>query len=133
MKKLNKGIRTGAKQMGLYLIVGAVATLVEWTVFYLLVQYAEIRYFIATPIAFIFSTYANWIIGRRLLFHPTQNIKKELAKIYLTSAFGLLWNLLIMWLAVDGFGLAPMLSKIMATGIVFLWNFAIRKFLIYGI
>ncbi len=133
MKNLSKGIRTGTRQMGLYLIVGAVATVVEWTVFYFLVQYAEIRYYIATPIAFIFSTYANWITGRRVLFHPTQNTKKELAKIYLTSTFGLLWNLLIMWIAVDGCGLEPMLSKIMATGVVFLWNFIIRKFLIYHV
>ena len=59
--------------------------------------------------------------------------------IYATSVIGLLLNWLIMWFAIDclrmlGLPSAPeMLAKIIATGVVFFWNFIIRKLVIYKI
>jgi len=40
-------------------------------------------------------------------------------------------NLAIMWIAVEQFGVQEMIAKIIATGIVFFWNFFVRKLLIY--
>ena len=39
----------------------------------------------------------------------------------------------IMFSTVEKIGLAEMLSKIIATGIVFAWNFLIRKLVIYKV
>ena len=40
-------------------------------------------------------------------------------------------NLLIMYLAVERFGVTEMCSKMIGTGVVFIWNFLIRKLVIY--
>lgn len=133
MKHLSHNILVSTRQMFLYLLVGAGATLVEWSIFYLFAKQWEVPYLIATPIAYMVATLANWALGRWLLFRATKSLKKELAKIYLTSLVGLVLNLIIMWAAIDGLGLDSMLSKIIATGIVFFWNFLIRKFIIYKI
>ncbi len=126
-------LKKDIKQFILYLIVGGLATIVEWAVFYLLDNIMAINYMIATAIAFIISTFANWLFGRIILFQKTQNTAKEIIKIYLTSIAGLIMNLLIMWIAIETFHMNEMLSKIIATCIVFFWNFLIRKLFIYKI
>ena len=126
-------LKENLKQLALYVIVGGLATVVEWAAFYIFNEMCAINYMIATALAFIISTFANWAFGKIILFKEKQNVLKELAKIYLTSIAGLLMNLLIMWIAVNLIGINEMISKIIATGIVFLWNFFIRKFLIYKV
>lgn len=126
--KLKKEI----KQFILYLFVGGCATLVEWITFFLLDRGTSLHYMLATSIAFIFSTFANWLVGRLVMFHETKSLVKELVQIYLTSIAGLLMNLLIMWVTIH-FHLIKdeMIAKMLATGIVFFWNFLVRKLVIY--
>lgn len=115
----------------MYLIVGGLATLVEWAIFYVAAERIDMHYMAATATAFVFSTFANWLFGRILLFKARENVLKEIGKIYLTSIAGFIMNMAIMYLAVDVLSQNEMLSKIAATGIVFIWNFLIRKLLIY--
>ena len=131
MKKNN--LEKTAKQFILYLVVGGIATVAEWVVFYLLDSKFSLHYVPAVSIAFILSTFVNWVCGKILLFHEKKNLWKELTQIYFTSIAGLLMNLLIMWVAFDNLHINKMLSKIIATGIVFFWNFFIRKLVIYEV
>ena len=120
------------KQLFLYLIVGGIATIVEWVFFWLFDHW--MHYIPAAALAFILSTFANWLAGRLIMFkNPEKKLAKELIQIYAASIFGLLFNFIIMWIAIDIFGIVDMISKIIATGIVFFWNFFVRKFLIYKI
>ena len=115
----------------LYGIVGGLATIVEWGLFYLFNTPMGMNYELATTIAYIIATFANWGFGKLLLFKGIQNLWKELAQIYLTSIVGWLLNLLIMWVLVSGLGVGEMWSKIIATGLVFFWNYLMRKLVIY--
>ena len=122
------------KQFVLYGIVGGLATVVEWLTFYLFSEKLEIQYLIATVLAFIISTFANWLFGRLILFKGNEKgVIRELVQIYLTSIIGLLLNLIIMYCTVELLHLNTMLAKVIATGIVFFWNFLIRKYAIYKI
>ena len=71
MKLARNNIKEIGRQMFLYLVVGAGATLVEWGVFYLLAEKMLITYPAAVTVAFAFSTLANWKLGRILLFKDT--------------------------------------------------------------
>ena len=122
-----------SKQVFLYLIVGALATIVEWSVFYVLDTKYAVYYLYATAIAFIFSTFANWLLGRLIVFRDSKQQKlKEIGKIYFVSIIGLLLNMVIMYIAVETFGIHDMISKIMATCLVFAWNFLVRRYWIYA-
>lgn len=55
----------------------------------------------------------------------------EIAGVYLAAAVGLLLNMGIMFVLVDALGWNEMLSKVIATGLVFVWNFLIRRLAIY--
>ena len=116
-----------------YLFVGGAATLVEWLFFWLFEGVLHIQYLVATVLAIVISTFSNWLFGRLWTFKDSQkgNVLLEIGKIYVASIVGLLLNLLIMWVLVDGIHLHEMLSKIIATGIVFLYNYLVRILLIY--
>ncbi|MBQ6707076.1 MAG: GtrA family protein [Clostridia bacterium] len=119
------------KEFFLYLVVGGIATVTEWLVFFLLDK-CYLHYAVATVIAYIVSTFVNWLAGRLLVFKQSeQKFLKEIVSVYLASIVGLLGNLLLMWIAVDLLSANEMLSKVIATGIVFLYNFLVRKFWIY--
>jgi putative flippase GtrA len=49
----------------------------------------------------------------------------------LVGLVGLGLNELIMWALTDGAGLHYMLSKVGATVVIYLWNFFIRKMLLF--
>jgi dolichol-phosphate mannosyltransferase len=130
---LNKLLSIIRSDLFLYLIVGGLATIVEWSGFWVFFNMLQIQYLLATALAFVFSTFANWAFGRLLVFRGKQNqsLLKELVSIYLTSIGGLLLNLGIMYVMVDHLGFWEMLAKIAATVIVFSYNYLIRKKLIY--
>ena len=136
MKLLNKA---NIKQFISYFFVGGVAAIVEWVMFFIFANVLQINYFVSTVIAFIFSTTANWILGRITTFKDNNTYKDKKAKeaflVFVVSALGLLFNLILMYLFVTVMGfdssLGKTLSKIAATGIVFIWNFLIRKLVIY--
>ena len=95
-------------------------------------------YLLATVLAFIVSTTTNWFLGRTFTFKESSYSNqrtKELLLVFLVSAIGLGFNLLLMFLFVRLLGMNTNLlktaAKIMATGIVFIWNFVSRKIWIY--
>ncbi len=123
-----------AKELLLYLFVGAISTITEWIFFYLLNGILNINYLLATSFAFVFSTFVNWFLGRMFIFkNKNLYLIKEIFKIYGVSLIGLFFNLIIMFLAIEKFNMKSMFAKILATGIVFAWNFLIRKYVIYKI
>lgn len=123
--------KSNIKDFLLYLIVGGIATFTEWIIFFVLDK-VSFHYTLATIIAYILSTFVNWLAGRILVFKQNQQpIFKEILEIYIASIVGLLMNLVIMWVAVDFLAFNEMLSKIVSTAIVFFYNFLVRKLLIY--
>lgn len=123
--------KSNIKDFLLYLIVGGIATVTEWILFFVL-DNIDVHYTLATVTAYILSTFINWLTGRLLVFkNSRQTFLKEISSIYMASIVGLLLNLLIMWVAVDIFSINEMVSKITATAIVFIYNFLVRKLLIY--
>ena len=120
------------KEFFLYFIVAAVATVTEWVIFYLLGIWNLWHYFISAVIAHMLATFVNWAAGRLLVFKESQNsLIKEILQIYAASTVGLILNLIIMFVAVEFFSIGQMLSKIIATAIVFAFNFLVREKYIY--
>lgn len=116
-----------------YLIVGGLATIVEWAGFWLFSEKLSIEYLLATALAFAISTFANWLFGRLLVFREKQqqSLLREILSVYLASIVGLLLNLLIMFLLVQLLGVEKMIAKMAATVLVFTYNYLVRKLIIY--
>ena len=116
-----------------YLIVGGLATIVEWIGFWLFSEKMGIAYLLATALAFAISTFANWLFGRLLVFRgkQQQSFLREILSVYLASIVGLLLNLIIMFLLVQLLGAEKMSAKMATTVLVFMYNYLVRKLIIY--
>ena len=127
------GIRI-VRQFISYFFVGGAAALVEWVIFWVCNAPFGLGIYISTVISFICATTANWLIARKTTFKKEAvSIKpsRDVIPIFVISGFGLGFNLLLMWLISGTLGIYPLLAKIVATGIVFFWNFSMRKIFIY--
>lgn len=124
----------------MYLLVGGSAALLEWGLFALFfhILTAETvfslqtqRVLAATTMAFATSTLYHYILCNRFVFDSGSRYQrgKEVSLVFLVSAIGLGWNLLLMWIFTSPaiLGLNPILSKIMASAIVTAWNYLSRK------
>ncbi len=122
-----------------YFCVGGTAAIVEWVMFAIFANGIGINYLAATCVAFIFSTTTNWFLGRIWTFKDSNRYKGkgfyELFLIFFVSGVGLLFNVGLMYVFVTlmrmNSPVKKVISKIAATGIVFIWNFLIRKYCIY--
>lgn len=130
--------RKSMRQFISYFWVGGTAALVEWCSFFLLTHFAGMQYLVATVTAFILSTTVNWVLGRVFTFRNSLYANRrlqELLLVFTVSAIGLGFNLVLMFLFVDVLRMQTdflkTVAKIVATGIVFVWNFLARKMFIY--
>ncbi len=126
----------------LYLFVGGTAAVVEWTLFYVLLNYIlkdlPISFvtltMTASAIAFALSTLYHYFLGNVLVFESGVRYgrKEEISLVFLVSITGLLFNLVLMYIFVGLFGWEPMLSKVLASCILVAWNYLARRKWIFG-
>ena len=121
----------------LYLFVGGTAALVEWALFYIFITYVLNAFglglteltMLATSLAFCLSTLYHYFLGNVLVFDSGSRYdrSKELSLVFLVSIMGLGFNLLLMYIFVSLLDWQPMLSKVLTSCIVVVWNYLSRK------
>lgn len=126
----------------LYLFVGGTAAIVEWSLFYVLFNYVfvadllslGVRTSVATATAFCCSTIYHYFLGNILVFNSGSRYTKgkEISLVFIVSLMGLGFNLLLMYIFVNMLNWNPMLSKVLASCIVVVWNYLARKKFVFG-
>lgn len=121
----------------LYLFVGGTAALVEWALFYIFITYVLNSFglgltaltMLSTSLAFCLSTLYHYFLGNVLVFDSGSRYErgKELSLVFLVSIMGLGFNLLLMYVFVTLLSWQPMLSKVLTSCIVVVWNYLSRK------
>ena len=112
-------------------IVGGTAFIVDYGIFTILSQFLNIHYLIASIISFSISVIYNYILSIKWVFDVSKKqTTKEFAIFVILSVIGLGLNSLIMYISVDLLNIHEMISKILATAIVMVYNFITRKIFI---
>jgi putative flippase GtrA len=57
--------------------------------------------------------------------------RHEFLMVMAVSAMGLLFNQVVLWVMIEGAGAPRLPAKLTATGLVFLWNYSIRRNFIF--
>jgi putative flippase GtrA len=116
-----------------YFFAGGVAALIDWSLFALLAIFFGMPYLVAAAISFTLATLANYLLSIRFVFESGVRFSRgrETAMVYVVSAIGLGINLMILEFLVASLDVHPMASKIVATGIVFMWNYLARANVIF--
>jgi len=111
-----------------YLIVGIIATLFDWSFFYLCNYILTLHYQISLGIGFTIGTLINYTLNRLFTFmSKAKHVISQMGTHFTIALSTLLISLLIMYLLVDIINLTNMISRIITTAIVFFINYILHK------
>lgn len=109
-------------------LVGIVATAIEYILLIILKEVFDIDVLIGSGIAFTVSLCFNYYLSIKYVFVDKKEMSKlkEMSGFFVTAIIGLLINQIVMYVLVDLVSLYYLISKVVATTVVMLWNFISR-------
>lgn len=121
-------------QLFRYTFVGGLAFIVDFGTLYILTEYFNIYYLVSGGIAFIFGLIINYFLSVKWVFN-NRVIENRLLEFFLFALIGLVGlglNELFLWILTDILLIYYLLSKIITTVLVYLWNFFARKIILFN-
>lgn len=115
------------------LIVGGLSFCMDTAVLWLL-EHMGMHYLLAAVFGFIAGVTVNYLLSSFFVFSaltPTLCRTAEMLIFLLISLVGLGLTELLMWLFTDRLGVFLLLSKVISTVIVYVWNFLARRLILY--
>jgi len=120
-------------EFGRYFIVGSIAALADVSTYWAFTELAHIHYLISGILGFMIGLTVNytlcvrWVFRHRIMSSPFA----EFIVFAVIGVLGLGVNELILWIFTDLFAVHYMGSKIVALAVVFMWNFGVRKLVLF--
>lgn len=115
-----------------YAIVGVFSAALELGILISLVEVFKMTYLRANVIAFSIVVIVNYILSRKWVFQSKENKKRiEFPVFMFFVGCGFLINQATLWYFVSQVGIHYEIAKIIAIGLVVIWNFFTRKFFIF--
>lgn len=110
-------------------IVGGIATIIDFAVFYILHEVLGINTIISNVCSFTVSVVYNYIASIKWVFDVDENKNKKTQFILFIvfSLIGMGINTAIVYICTDLMNLYSMIGKVIATGVVMVFNFITRK------
>ena len=108
-----------------YFFVGGAAAAVDIGLFSLCAVYLGWPWLPVSITTFILATLTNYYLSINFVFDSGIRHKKhiEIAGVFAVSTLALLVNQATLYLAIEVFNLNLIVSKVIATGVVFFWNY----------
>lgn len=116
-----------------YIFVGGFATVVDWSALWLFYDVLGVYKYLSVAIAFLFGLFANYILSNHFVFTENRentSRSSEFMVYFVTGVIGLIFTELFMLLFDGVLGIHYMVSKIITTAIVFVWNFGSKKLIL---
>ncbi len=112
-----------------YFLVGGIAAAVDIGIFAIFAKILGYDYLAVAAVGFTLATLVNYVLSVRHVFESGVRFgrRQEIGLVYLVSGVGLAINQLVLYLGIDVLGQEMILAKLVATGVVFVWNYAIRS------
>jgi putative flippase GtrA len=116
-----------------YLIVGTIAAIIDFSVFGLLVYFADLTWYWAACVSFLLATLANYLLVISFVFDSGVRFKQshEVTLVFLVSLIGLVVNQIILYAAIAYLSSNLLIAKLIATGGMFFWNYFSRSRFIF--
>lgn len=116
-----------------YGIVAIIAFIIDFGFLFFFTQYWHIHYLISATLSFLISLFFNYILSTKWAFSRRSNYSytTEMVLFLGIALVGLVLNDAIIWFLTEKLEVFYLLSKIVATVIVFFWSFIARRVLFY--
>lgn len=117
------------KQIVGFGFVGVICFIIDYALMVILTELFSVNYLLSCGISFFISTVVNYVLSMKYVFSSKKNITKtkEFTLFVIMSTIGLILTEVLMKCFVDKFKIHYMVSKIVVTAIVMVYNFVTRK------
>lgn len=111
-----------------FVVVGGIATLIDWAIYYILFNYFHIFPLISNIISYSISVIYNFIMSVKWVFDTKdKSMKRLLFEFIVLSLIGLIISEFIIWFFLEILSFDSFIAKILSTLIVMVINFILRK------
>lgn len=112
-----------------FIIVGGIATVIDFIFLYIFKEFVNLPIILANTLSFIISVIYNYIASIKWVFDvkKDKNNKTVFLTFIIFSVIGLILNDLIMHICTINLNTYYLISKLIATFIVMVFNFITRK------
>lgn len=121
-------------EIGKFLLLGILSTGVDYSLYLVLITLG-LDYVGAIVLGYSAGLWVNYFIGRRYIFTQGTKLKsthREFISVVGIALVGMLLNIAIVKiLSYSLWQMNPMYSRGIAIGIVFFWNYILRKIFVY--
>jgi len=116
-----------------YLAVGAMCTLLDMALLYLLFARSGVNYVLASALSFCAGATLNYLLCTAWVFRyrRLQRRPLEFAAYLLITGVVLIVNSGLIWILTGLLGMYLMVSKLFAVAVTVVLNFSLRKFLLH--
>jgi len=130
------------KQIFKFTVVGGISFVVDFAVYGLMCNVLNVHYIIAGVAGFLVSVVVNYLMSMKFVFVSKEDMRKdkEFVIFVILSLIGMLLNAVILFVCIDliymhwlwlnqliDIKIMNLVAKIVATGIVMVYNFVTRK------
>lgn len=117
-----------------YFLVGGIAAIIDIGLFSFFAAYLSLPWLPVSIATFTLATLINYFLSIRFVFQSGARYKKnqEIIGVFIISSLALIINQIILYLSIEIFEFNLIISKILATGSVFFWNYFGRSRLIFA-
>jgi putative flippase GtrA len=131
-RRLPVRLTGGLRELALYGFASALALGLDWGLLLLLTRFGA-HYLVASATGFLSGMAVTYVLSVSVVFRHrvVADRRREFAGFLAVGLAGLLLTQGLMALWVGGLRMAPGLAKIPTAGIVFVFNFAARKALLF--
>ena len=114
-----------------YLITGVSSAALEFSILYVLTNYAHMWHIFSNSISVFVSFWFNFLLTKFWTFKSRNNFYRQLGMYTILFFINIGISNAVMYLFTDVLSFHYMLSKVVASGVIVCWNFVVYKKVIY--
>ncbi|MDR0711281.1 MAG: GtrA family protein [Prevotellaceae bacterium] len=115
-----------------FCLVGGSGMAVDFAVTYVCKELLRLNKYFANAMGFITAATSNYALNRLWTFHSSNSIPAEYAKFVGIAILGLSINSAVIYLLVEKWKLRFYFAKLLAIGVVTIWNFLMSYFFAFA-
>lgn len=130
LKRLYAGL---VSELLKYIIAGGIAFIIDFSTLMFLYKIFDVHYLKAAAIGLFVGLITTYILSVKWVFRNRviANTTAEFGIFITIGLIGFMLNESIIWFSVEKMLLPVSVSKLIATGIIFIWNFTARKIILF--
>lgn len=114
-------------------LVGFSGLFIDFGITYLLKEHVKLQKYVSNAFGFLAAATSNYFFNRIWTFHSENpKVLVEYSQFMIISLIGLVINTLVLYLIVDKLKWNFYLSKLMAIGVVTIWNFLANAYITFA-